>query len=96
VGEDSGRPPGRSPRLFRRVGVDFGRTRADLLPTDERIKRSPTTDDPSLAALYFQYGRYLLIASSRPGSQPANLQGIWNDKTNAPWGASTRSTSTPR
>jgi len=67
-----------------RVGLDFG-TRADLLPTDERIRRSPTVDDPSLAALYFQYGRYLLIASSRPGSQPANLQGIWNDKTSAPW-----------
>jgi alpha-L-fucosidase 2 len=72
--------------LFRRVGVDFGRTRADLLPTDERIKQSPTTDDPSLAALYYQYGRYLLIACSRPGSQPANLQGIWNDKPSAPWG----------
>ncbi|MBO9547177.1 glycoside hydrolase family 95 protein [Caulobacter sp.] len=71
--------------LFRRVGVDFGRTRADLLPTDQRIKASETTDDPSLAALYYQYGRYLLIASSRPGSQPANLQGIWNDKTSAPW-----------
>ncbi|HWT50608.1 MAG TPA: glycoside hydrolase family 95 protein, partial [Caulobacter sp.] len=73
-------------RLFRRVDVDFGRTRADLLPTDERIKTSPTTDDPSLAALYYQYGRYLLIACSRPGGQPANLQGIWNDKTSAPWG----------
>jgi alpha-L-fucosidase 2 len=72
-------------RLFRRVGVDFGRTRADLLPTDERIRRSPTTDDPSLAALYFQYGRYLLIACSRPGGQAANLQGVWNDKTSAPW-----------
>ncbi len=72
--------------LFRRVRVDFGRTRADLLPTDVRVKQSPTTDDPSLAALYYQYGRYLLIACSRPGSQPANLQGIWNDKTFAPWG----------
>ncbi|HJV43939.1 glycoside hydrolase family 95 protein [Caulobacter sp.] len=72
--------------LFRRVDVDFGRTRADLAPTDERIKASPTTDDPSLAALYYQYGRYLLIACSRPGGQPANLQGIWNDKISAPWG----------
>lgn len=72
--------------LFRRVSVDFGRTRAELAPTDERIRLSPATDDPSLAALYFQYGRYLLIACSRPGSQPANLQGIWNDKTSAPWG----------
>jgi len=73
--------------LFRRVGVDFGRTRADLLPTDERIRQSPSADDPSLAALYYQYGRYLLIACSRPGSQPANLQGVWNDKTSAPWGS---------
>lgn len=73
--------------LFRRVDVDFGRTRAELLPTDERIKASPTTDDPSLAALYFQYGRYLLIACSRPGSQAANLQGVWNDKPSAPWGS---------
>ena len=72
--------------LFRRVSVDFGRARAELAPTDERIRLSPATDDPSLAALYFQYGRYLLIACSRPGSQPANLQGIWNDKTSAPWG----------
>lgn len=72
--------------LFRRVTLDLGRTSAALQPTDERIKRSPTTDDPSLAALYFQYGRYLLIACSRPGSQPANLQGIWNDKLSAPWG----------
>lgn len=73
--------------LFRRVEVDFGRTRAELLPTDERIKASPTTDDPSLAALYYQYGRYLLIACSRPGGQAANLQGVWNDKPNAPWGS---------
>lgn len=71
--------------LFRRVDVDFGRTRAELQPTDERIRQSPTTDDPSLAALYYQYGRYLLIACSRPGGQPANLQGIWNDKTSPPW-----------
>jgi alpha-L-fucosidase 2 len=71
--------------LFRRVSVDFGRTRADRSPTDERIKQSPTTDDPSLAALYYQYGRYLLIACSRPGGQAANLQGVWNDKTSPPW-----------
>ncbi|MBO9560329.1 MAG: glycoside hydrolase family 95 protein [Caulobacter sp.] len=73
--------------LFRRVDVDFGRTRAELSPTDERIKASPNVDDPSLAALYYQYGRYLLIACSRPGGQAANLQGVWNDKTNAPWGS---------
>ncbi|MGR4865097.1 glycoside hydrolase family 95 protein [Caulobacter sp. LARHSG274] len=72
--------------LFRRVEVDFGTTRAALEPTDERIKASQTRDDPALAALYYQYGRYLLIACSRPGGQPANLQGIWNDKTFPPWG----------
>ena len=73
-------------RLFRKVAVDFGTTGAALRPTDERIRLSPTTDDPALAALYFQYGRYLLIACSRPGGQPANLQGLWNDKMNPPWG----------
>jgi alpha-L-fucosidase 2 len=73
--------------LFRRVDVDFGTTTAALKPTDERIKASPTTDDPALAALYYQYGRYLLIACSRPGGQAANLQGVWNDKTSAPWGS---------
>jgi alpha-L-fucosidase 2 len=72
--------------LFRRVGVDFGTTTAALKPTDERIKISQTTDDPALAALYYQYGRYLLIACSRSGGQAANLQGIWNDKTSPPWG----------
>jgi len=72
--------------LFRRVSVDFGTTTASLRPTDERIKVSQTTDDPALAALYYQYGRYLLIACSRPGGQAANLQGVWNDKTFPPWG----------
>ncbi|WP_082554871.1 glycoside hydrolase family 95 protein [Caulobacter sp. Root1455] len=72
--------------MFRRVSVDFGTTTAALKPTDERIKVSQTTDDPALAALYYQYGRYLLIACSRPGGQAANLQGIWNDQTSPPWG----------
>jgi len=74
-------------RLFRKVAVDFGTTGAALRPTDERIRLSPTTDDPALAALYFQYGRYLLIACSRRGGQPANLQGLWNDSMNPPWGS---------
>jgi len=74
-------------RLFRRVGIDLGGTPAASLPTDQRVRQSETVDDPALAALYFQYGRYLLICSSRPGSQPANLQGIWNDKTSPPWGS---------
>lgn len=75
-------------RLFRRVSLDLGRTdRADL-PTDQRlsqVKASGLDGDPALAALYFQYGRYLLIASSRPGGQPANLQGLWNAELNPPW-----------
>ncbi len=72
-------------RLFRRTQIDLGRTPAADLPTDRRIARSGELDDPALAALYHQYGRYLLIASSRPGSQPANLQGIWNERTAPPW-----------
>ncbi len=71
--------------FFRRVTLDAGRTPAAALPTDERIRNFGKQPDPSLAALYFQYGRYLLIASSRPGSQPANLQGIWNDLVRPPW-----------
>ncbi len=74
-------------RLFRRVSLDLGRTPAADLPTDERVRRFATGHDPALAALYFQFGRYLLICSSRPGTQPANLQGIWNDSLNPPWGS---------
>ncbi|MDH5822422.1 glycoside hydrolase family 95 protein [Luteimonas sp. RD2P54] len=72
-------------RLFRRVTLDLGRTPAAERPTHERVERFASEDDPALAALYFQYGRYLLISSSRPGSQPANLQGIWNDLQDPPW-----------
>ena len=57
------------------------------LPTDERLQKFSTSSDPSLVALYQQYGRYLLIASSRPGTKPANLQGIWNDLLTPPWGS---------
>jgi alpha-L-fucosidase 2 len=74
-------------RLFRRVALDLGTTPAAERPTDARIRNSATTDDPALAALYFQYARYLLICCSRPGTQPANLQGLWNDKLSAPWGS---------
>jgi alpha-L-fucosidase 2 len=74
-------------RLFRRVTLDLGTTEAARQPTDERIKTSETSDDPALAALYFQYARYLLISCSRPGSQAANLQGLWNDSLNPPWGS---------
>jgi len=71
--------------LFRRVTLDLGTTAAAQRPTDERIRDPNKVNDPQLAALYFQFGRYLLISSSRPGCQPANLQGIWNDSMNPPW-----------
>jgi alpha-L-fucosidase 2 len=71
--------------LFRRVSLDLGRTPAADKPTDERIKGFATGNDPHLATLVFQYGRYLLIGSSRAGGQPANLQGIWNDRMSPPW-----------
>lgn len=72
-------------RLFDRVRLDLGTSAAAQLPTDERVQRFAMTRDPALAALYFQFGRYLLLSSSRPGSQPANLQGIWNERTNPSW-----------
>jgi alpha-L-fucosidase 2 len=75
-------------RLFARVAIDLGHnTAAEALPTDARVRQSPQVDDPGLAALYFQYGRYLLMGSSRPGSQPANLQGLWNNSLDPPWGS---------
>jgi alpha-L-fucosidase 2 len=74
-------------KLFRRVQLTLGSPKDALLPTDERLKKFQETNDPSLIALYFQFGRYLLISSSRPGCLPANLQGIWNDQTIPPWGS---------
>jgi alpha-L-fucosidase 2 len=74
-------------RLFRRVSLHLGATDVARLPTDERIKAFSTANDPQLAALYFQFGRYLLISSSRPGTQPANLQGLWNEQMSPPWGS---------
>ena len=71
-------------RLFRRVSLNLGKSRS-AQPTDQRLKDFAASPDPSLLALYFQYGRYLLISSSRPGSQPANLQGIWNYQVTPPW-----------
>lgn len=76
--------------LFRRVRLDLGRSsEAEALPTDERLGAyvAGSGSDPGLAALYYQFGRYLLIATSRPGSQPANLQGIWNPSINPAWGS---------
>ena len=71
--------------LYRRVRLDLGSGSTADLPTDERIRRYAAQPDPALVTLLFQYGRYLLIASSRPGTQPANLQGIWNDEVRPPW-----------
>ncbi len=72
-------------RLFHRVNLDLGRTSAADLPADQRPAQFLQGRDPHLATLYFQYGRYLLISSSRPGTQPANLQGIWNYLMTPPW-----------
>lgn len=72
--------------LFDRLAIDLGTDRADL-PTDERIAAFAGGGDPGLAALYVQYGRYLMISSSRPDTQPANLQGIWNRSTRPSWGS---------
>ncbi len=72
-------------RYFRRVRLDLGETPEAKKTTNERIRDYANVDDPQLASLYFQFGRYLLIASSRPGTQPANLQGIWNDSMSPPW-----------
>ncbi|TDD44532.1 glycoside hydrolase family 95 protein [Kribbella antibiotica] len=68
--------------LYRRSTLSLPATDAGVLPTDERLAHS---DDPALAALIYNYGRYLMIASSRPGGLPTNLQGIWNDILQPPW-----------
>ena len=74
--------------LFDRVSIDLGETAAAKLPTDERIRQQHAgTADPALEATLFQFGRYLLISSSRPGDLPANLQGLWAWQMNAPWNA---------
>jgi alpha-L-fucosidase 2 len=74
--------------LFGRMKLDLGHSTRGGLPTDERlkeIKESGLGGDPAFAALYFNYGRYLLISSSRAGGQPANLQGLWNEELKPPW-----------
>ncbi len=73
-------------RFFRRISLELPAGPASAKPTDERVAAVKKGEsDPQLAALLFQYGRYLLISSSRPGSLPANLQGIWNDSYAPPW-----------
>lgn len=75
--------------LFNRVQLNLGTNTAKLKqPTDERLKQyAASPDDYQLQTLYYQFGRYLMIASSRPGSRPTNLQGIWNDHVQPPWGS---------
>ncbi len=75
-------------QLFGRVSLNLGTTGDVSLPTDERLKTLGNGyADPQLFALYFQFGRYLLISSSRDGSLPANLQGIWAEGLQPPWNA---------
>jgi alpha-L-fucosidase 2 len=74
-------------KYFDRVKLDLGSTDSIRNPTDIRLRDFSEGNDPQLAALYFQFGRYLLISSSQPGGQPANLQGIWNRHMSPPWGS---------
>lgn len=74
--------------LYSRLSLDLGGHDRSDLPTDERLDAlAKGAQDPALAALYFQYGRYLMIATSRPGTLPPNLQGIWNESRTPPWGS---------
>lgn len=77
-------------KLFRRVDLQLAQhdkeDSIESLPTDERLARvRQGKDDPGLAALYYQFGRYLVMGSSRPGTMAANLQGIWNESIAPPW-----------
>ncbi|WP_261511877.1 glycoside hydrolase family 95 protein [Chryseobacterium paludis] len=72
-------------KYFKRVSLNFGTTQQAKKTTDVRIREFGSSKDPDLVALYFQFGRYLLISSSQQGTQPANLQGIWNYQLNPAW-----------
>lgn len=72
-------------QLFDRVSLQLPNTENSFLPTPERMQQIQVSPDPSMAALSYQFGRYLMISCSRPGTQPANLQGIWNDDMNPAW-----------
>jgi hypothetical protein len=74
-------------KYFNTLSIDLGKSENEKLPTNQRIEQFAKSNDPSFVALYLQYGRYLLISSSRPGTRPANLQGIWNDLLTPPWGS---------
>ena len=72
-------------KFFNKVKLDLGTNEQAKLPTDERLKNFRSVTDPQFVTLYYQFGRYLLISSSQPGGQPANLQGIWNNRMRPPW-----------
>src|SRR5690606_32442046 len=72
-------------KYFNRVSLDLGSTEASKFPTNERLENFRNTSDPSFVTLYSQFGRYLLISSSQPGGQPANLQGFWNGGMKPAW-----------
>ena len=72
-------------RLYNRVKLDLGSSELSKRPTAQRLNSFKNDEDPDMVALIYQYARYLLISSSRKGTQPANLQGIWNDKVSPPW-----------
>lgn len=72
-------------RFFSRVSLTLPHTENSFLPSNERLLKIQTDPDPSMAALTHNFGRYLMISSSRPGTQPANLQGIWNNDMNPSW-----------
>jgi alpha-L-fucosidase 2 len=74
-------------KYFNTFAVDLGQGENAGLPIDERILKFAESPDPSFISLYMQYGRYLLISSSRPGGGPANLQGLWNNLLTPPWGS---------
>lgn len=74
-------------KYFNRVHLDLGSTEQSQKPTDIRVQEFANSDDPQLVSLYFQFGRYLLIAGSQPGTQPTTLQGKWNDRMSPPWGS---------
>jgi alpha-L-fucosidase 2 len=72
-------------QLFNRVNLQLPTSSGSFLPTDERMINIQSEPDAQMAALSYQFGRYLLISSSRPGTQPTNLQGIWNQDMNPSW-----------
>ncbi len=74
-------------KFYQRFSLWLGNSENDLLPTNERIQRFNGFNDPGLVELYVRYARYLLLSSSRPGGQPANLQGLWNHLLTPPWGS---------